>query len=152
ISVDTWIEWFITDIGMEEISKILGYKNVDSFRSSWLKQDRVSIFQEKFGFSYTLAVKKYRKKRTIELLTDEDFIDTLLDSRLYWIYVNEFKFKNWEDYSVDRPSQGLRNCLNFFENLFKEEGLSMSDLENITNSNYRQNLELYNIVTQILES
>ena len=152
IPVDTWIEWFIRDIGMEEIGKILGYKNVESFRSSWLKQDRVSIFQEKFGDTYTLAVRKYRKKRTIELLTDEDFIESLLDSRLYWIYVREFKFMSWEDYAVDRPSQGLRNCSNFFENLFKEERLSVSDLENLTASNYKQNLELYNIVRKILKS
>jgi hypothetical protein len=140
ISVDIWIEWFVKDIGMEEISKILGYRNVESFRSSWIKQERVSIFQEKFGDSYTLTVIKYRKKRTIELLTDEDFIDTLLDSRLYWIYVNEFGFMRWQDYAIARPSQGLRNCMNFFENLFKEENLTVSDLENITASNYTKNL------------
>ena len=122
-----------------------------SFRSSWLKQDRVSIFQKKFGGTYTLAVRKYRKKRAIELLTDEDFIDSLLDSRLYWIYVKEFEFMSWEDYAVDRPSQGLHNCTNFFKNLFKEEGLTISDLENLTASNYKQNLELYNIVRKILK-
>jgi len=152
IPVDTWIQWFITDIGMEEIGKKLGYKNMESFRSSWLKQERVSIFQEKFGGTYSLAVRKYRKKRTIELLTDEDFIDTLLDSRLYWIYVKEFEFMSWEDYAVDRPSQGLRNCVNFFENLFKEEVLTVSDLENLTASNYIQNHELHNIVRRILKS
>ena len=146
IPVDTWIEWFITDIGMEEITKILGYKNVVSFRSAWLKQGRISIFQKKFGATYTLAVKKYRKKRAIELLTDEDFIDTALDSRLYWIYLNEFGFKSWENYAVDRPSQGLRNCSNFFENLFKEEGLTADDLENLTASNYMENQKIYNII------
>ncbi|MBA7512539.1 hypothetical protein ES705_04545 [subsurface metagenome] len=44
IPIDIWIEWFIKDIGMEEIAKILGYKNVESFRSAWIKQGRVSIF------------------------------------------------------------------------------------------------------------
>jgi len=61
VSVDTWMEWFIKDIADK-----LGYKNEHSFRSSWIKQGRISIFQKRFGESYTDAVRKYRKQRTIE--------------------------------------------------------------------------------------
>ncbi len=135
IPIDTWIEWFVKDIGMERISKKLGYKNKISFQASWKKKDRTSIFQKEFADTYTDAVKKYRRKRTIELLTSVDFIETLLDSKLYWIYVNEFGFKSWEVYSVARPSQGLRNCKIFFEKLFRDAGLSFEDLENIKTSN-----------------
>lgn len=152
VLIDIWIEWFIKNIGMEEIAKILGYKNVESFRSAWLKQGRVSIFQKKFGHNYTLAVKKYRKKRTVELLIDEDFLDSLLDSRLYWIYVNEFGFMSWEDYAVNKPSQGLRNFTTFFENLFKEEGLTADNLENLTAFNYMENQNIYDIIIEILNS
>ena len=152
ISVDIWIDWFIKDIGMEEIARMLEYKNVESFRSAWSKQGRVSIFQKKFEATYTLAVKKYRKKRTIELLTDEDFLDTLLDSRLYWIYVNEFGFMSWEEYAVNRSSQGFRNCINFFETLFKDEGLSAHNLENLTAFNYTENQKIYNIIKEIILS
>jgi len=58
----------------------------------------------------------------------------------------------WQDYAVDRPSQDLRNCISFFENLFKEEGLTAVNLENMTAFNYLQKLEWQNIVTKILES
>lgn len=88
----------------------------------------------------------------MELLTDEDFLDSLLDSRLYWIYVNEFGFMSWEDYAVDKPSQGLRNCTHFFENLFKEEGLTADNLENLTAFNYMENQKKYNIIIEILNS
>lgn len=60
----------------------------------------------------------------MELFIDEDFLNSLFDIRLYWIYVNEFGFMSWEDYAVDKPSQGLHNCTNFFENLFKEKGIN----------------------------
>ena len=152
IPIETWIEWFIKNIGMEEIARMSGYKNAESFGSSWSKQGRVSIFQEKFAATYNLAVKKYRKKRTIELLTDEDFIETSLDSRLYWIYVKEFGFKSWEDYAVNRPSQGLRNCRNFFDTLFKEENLTTYDLEHLTARNYKENQIIYNIIKEIIKS
>ena len=149
--IDVWIEWFIKDIGMEEIAKILGYKNVESFRSAWIKQGRVSIFQKKFGSSYSLAVKKYRKKRTIELLTDEEFLDNLLESKLYWIYVNEFGFMRWENLAVNKPSQGLRNCKHFFNTLFKKEGLTTNDLENLTAFNYMDQ-KIYDAVIRISNS
>jgi hypothetical protein len=149
---EIWVEWFIRDIGMEEIAKILGYKNVDSFRNSWLKQDRVSVFQKEFDRTYTMAVRKYRKKRAIELLTDEDFIESLLDSRLYWIYVKEFNFMCWKDYAVDRPSQGLRNCVNFFENLFNEEGFTFDYLEDLTALNSIKDEKKHKIIQQILYS
>jgi hypothetical protein len=152
ISVDKWNEWFIIDIGMKIIADKLRYKNVQSFRSAWMKQGRSSIFQKKFGASYTLAVKKSRKKRTIERLTDEDFVDTLLESRLYWIYVKEFKFMRWQDYAVKKPSQGLRNCYEFFDNLFKDDGLKTEDLENLNPYNYMNNPKLYYVVTKILNS
>jgi hypothetical protein len=115
-------------------------------------KNRYSIFQKKFGDKYTLTVKKYRKKRTVELLTDEDCLNSLLDIRLYWIYVNEFGFMSWEDYAVDKPSQGLRNCTNFFENLFKEKGLTTDNLENLTVFNYMENKKKYNIIIEILNS
>ncbi|MFX0106148.1 MAG: hypothetical protein ACFE75_11740 [Candidatus Hodarchaeota archaeon] len=152
IPIDIWVEWFIKDIGMEEIGRMLGYKNVGSFRSSWLKQDRISIFQKKFSGTYTLAVRKYRKKRAIELLTDGDFIDSLMDSRLYWIYVKEFNFMSWKDYAVDSPSQGLRNCANFFENLFNEEGFTADYLENLTAFNYNESEKTYSIIKKMLNS
>jgi hypothetical protein len=152
ISVGTWVEWFIKDIGLGEIARMLGYKNTKSFQSTWLKQDRVSIFQKKYGVTYTLAVRKYRKRRTIELLTDEDFIDSLLESRLYWIYVKEFNFMSWKDYAVDRHSQGLRNCANFFENLFYEEGFTADYLENLTTFNYKESEKTYRIIKKILTS
>lgn len=152
IPMETWIEWFIKNIGMEEIAREVGYGNAGSFGSSWSKQGRVSIFQRKFAATYNLAVKKYRKKRTIELLTDEDFIDTFLDSRLYWIYVKEFGFMSWEDYAVNRPSQGLRNCRNFFDTLFKEEVLTAYNLENLTARNYKENQKIYNIIKEIIKS
>ena len=152
IPIDVWIEWFIKDIGMEEIAKILGYKNVESFRSAWIKQGRVSIFQKKFGSNYSLAVKKYRKKRTIELLTDEEFLDSLLESKLYWIYVNEFRFMRWENLAVNRPSQGLRNCKQFFNTLFKEEGLAANDFEKLTAFNYMEDQKIYDAVTRISNS
>ena len=130
ISKEHWIEWFIKDIGMDSISSILGYKNSKSLASSWKKQNRSkSIFQKQFADTYTDAVIKYRKSRTIELLTSEDFIDTLLDSRLYWIYINEFGFKKWQDLSISRPSQGKRNCIKFFKKLFRQEKITIEMLE-----------------------
>ena len=77
IPIDKWIKWFVRDVCMKYISQIINYSSVSSFRSSWIKQDRVSIFQKRFSQSYSQAVIKYRRKRTIELLTDRDFINTL---------------------------------------------------------------------------
>lgn len=130
-SKDVWIEWFIKDKGMVAIAAEIGYRDVAAFRASWIKQDRISQFQREFASSYTKAVQKYRKKRTIEILTDEDFTKTSLGSRLYWIYVNEFELTRWEDLAVRRPSQGLRNCREFFNKLFEKEGLSYDKLESI---------------------
>lgn len=152
ISVDKWNEWFIANIGMDIIAKLLEYGNVQSFRSAWIKQGRVSIYQKKFGASYTLAVKKARKRRTIELLTDEDFVHTLLESRLYWIYVKEFRFMRWQDYAVATPSQGLRNCYDFFDRLFEDDDLTTEELENLTPFNYMDNPRIYSIVNTILNS
>lgn len=152
IPIDVWEEWLIRDIGMEVIGQKLGYKNVESFRSAWIKQDRVSIYQQKFGKSYSQAVMKYRRKRTIDLLTDKDFINTLLSKRLYWIYVNEFKFKNWKDYAVPRPSQGLRNCKNFFNILFKDYGLSAGELESIDPHKYMDNIRFKSAIEEFTRS
>ena len=128
---DVWIEWFIKDKGMAAIAAETGYKNVAAFRASWIKQNRRSIFQKEFAPSYTKAVQKFRKRRTIELLTNEDFIKTSLGSRLYWIYIYEFNLTRWEDLAVPRPSQGLRNCREFFNKLFKDEGLTFDQLESL---------------------
>ena len=59
---------------------------------------------------------------------------------------------SWEDYAVARPSQGLRNCANFFENLFREEGFTVDYLDNLTAFNYRENNKIYSIIKKILNS
>ena len=131
ISRDVWIEWFIINKGMPAIADETGYKNAAAFNASWIKQDRESKFQKAFAPSYSAAVRKYRKIKAIQLLTDEDFVDTSLSSRLYWIYVNVFKLTRWEDLKVPRPSQGLRNCRAFFNNLFEKKGLTYEHLESL---------------------
>ncbi len=134
---ETWIEWFVKDIETDKIANLVGYKNRGAFVSSWMKTGRPpSIYQKEFANSYTEAVQKYRRIRTIELLTDDDFIDTSLNSKLYWIYINEFGMTDWKDLAVRRPSQGLRNCKNFFETLFREDNLSFEELENLKSSAY----------------
>ena len=152
VSIEKWDEWFLSDIGMGTIAKELGYKNVQSFRSAWVKQGRVSIFQLKFGKSYILTVKKYRKKKVIELLTDEDFVKTLLGSKLYWIYVKVFGFMEYQDYAVATPSQGFRNCYNFFDKLFEDDGLTAKELENLTPFDCMDDLRIYKIINKILDS
>ena len=87
---------------------------------------------------------------TIEILTDEDFTKTSLDSRLYWIYVNEFSLTRWEDLKVRRPSQGRCNCNKFFENLFRDEGLTSEDLERISPDNFYCKSK-YNALKKYLE-
>ncbi len=116
---------------MAAIAAETGYRNVAAFNASWIKQDRLSKFQREFAPSYSDAVRKYRKIRTIQLLTDKDFVDTSLNSTLYWIYVNEFRLTRWEDLKVFRPSQGLCNCRAFFNKLFEKEGLTYEDLESM---------------------
>ena len=102
-------------------------------------KNRYSIFQKKFGDKYTLAVKKYRKKRTVELLTDEDFLDSLLDSRLYWIYVNEFGLE-WFDYKLPASPEyfiGRESNLEiFFEyiNQYKTRRTKISILQILSKS------------------
>lgn len=150
VSKDIWIEWFVKDIGMDKISKRLGYKNKESFQSSWKKQGRYSVFQKEFAYTYTDAVIKYRRIRAIELLTSEDFVETLLDSRLYWIYVNKFGFKSWKELAQPKPSQGLRNCRKSFNKLFIEEGLTFEDLENLTYSNFKT--PKYSDLSELLDS
>ena len=128
---DDWIEWLVKDKGMDILANELDYKNIESFRSSWIKQNRESIFQREFAPTYKQAVRKFRKIRTLLLLTDDDFVATSLGNRLYWIYINEFGFTRWEDLAVPRPSQGLRNCRVFFDKLFNDEGLNFYHLESI---------------------
>ncbi len=53
---------------------------------------------------------------------------------------------------LNRSSQGLRNCVNFFETLFKEEGLAAHNLENLTALNYTENQKIYNIIKEIIIS
>jgi len=152
VPIERWIKWFIEDIGMGEIAKNLGYSNASSFGHSWNKQNRVSIFQRTFGRTYTEAVTKYRRKRAIELLTDEDFIYNLDGSRLYWIYINEFKFKYWKNYRVAKPSQGFRNCFAFFDKLFKGVNLKARFLEKLTYRYKKTNPEISEEINNILNS
>ena len=150
VKKENWIEWFVKDIGLEAIATKLGYKDHNSFQKSWKKQGRYSIYQKNFADTYNDAVRKYRKIRTIEILTDEDFIETLLESRLYWIYVNEFGFMEWKDLAESKPSQGIRNCTLFFERLFNEEEISFEDLEKLNSSNIIDDKK-YSSLTKYLE-
>ncbi|MBA7512538.1 hypothetical protein ES705_04544 [subsurface metagenome] len=58
----------------------------------------------------------------------------------------------WENLAVNKPSQGLRNCKQFFNTLFKEEGLATNDLEKLTAFNYMEDQKIYDAVIKISNS
>lgn len=117
-----WIRLFIKAVSNEELAKIAGYGSADSFRKHFFK-----LKESKKAFDVSNrkeAVKKYRRLKVIEILSNDLSPST---STFEMIYTNIFGFQSRQEYisKYKEPYNSgdylfERALKNFFEALFDE--------------------------------